>query len=289
MDSYLCTMEKGTSLNKYIAQTGFCSRRAADDLIDQKRVTINGAVAKKGNRVMSGDNVRVDGEELLTSKKKIYIMLNKPKGVETTSSKQVSQNIIDFVGHEHRIFPIGRLDKNSEGLILLTNDGDFANKLIHSRYDHEKEYTVTVDRSVNKDFIRAMSGGVPILDRVTLPCEVEKISKNTFRIVLTQGLNRQIRRMCAHLDYRVTLLRRVRLLNLRLGKLPVGKWRNLTSHELADLQKSLAQVPLKKSIDKKYLPPKGKKKVYGKYSAKPAAKPRAGAAKSSRNFKRGKR
>ncbi len=237
-------MEKGISLNKFISQTGFCSRRAADTIIEQGRVEINGAVAQKGNRVITGDVVTIDGEALMQTKKKIYIALNKPKGVETTANPNVANNIIDFIGHENRIFPVGRLDKNSEGLILLTNDGDFANMLIHARYQHEKEYIVSVDRGINKDFVKKMSSGVQILDRVTLPCEVEKINKNTFRIILKQGLNRQIRRMCNELGCKVTSLQRVRVVNIHLGKLALGKWRNLTSQEVDQLKSEMKKIEL---------------------------------------------
>jgi 23S rRNA pseudouridine2604 synthase len=222
-------------LNKYISETGLCSRREADQLIEQGRVTINGARAALGTQVMQGDDVRVNGQRVGEKKKSIYIALNKPVGVTSTTARDDPDNIVDFVDHPERVFPIGRLDKDSEGLILLTNNGDIVNELLRSENNHEKEYFVTVDRPVTEDFVLAMSQGVHILGRMTHRCVVERLNKNMFRIVLTQGMNRQIRRMCDVFDYTVRRLQRVRIVNIHLGKLAPGQWRNLTAAELRGL------------------------------------------------------
>lgn len=229
-------MDKSTRINKYLSEVGFCSRRAADKLIEQGRVTINGSVPEMGTKVVEGDRVAVDGRSVTGSEDKpVYIALNKPIGIVCTSdSRRERDNIIDFVGHEKRIFPIGRLDKPSEGLILLTNDGDIVNKILRARNNHEKEYIVTVSTPITDQFIRDMSNGVPILDTVTRKCKVTKINKYMFNIVLTQGLNRQIRRMCDYLGYEVVKLKRTRIMNIELD-LPVGRWRDLTSRELSEL------------------------------------------------------
>lgn len=226
-------------INKYISETGFCSRRESDKLIEAGRVTINGRMAELGSTVSPGDDVRIDGNPLGAKKKSVYIALNKPVGITCTTELHVKGNIIDFVKHPERIFPIGRLDKDSQGLILLTNDGDIVNKILRAENNHEKEYIVTVDKPITPLFIQGMSGGVRILGTVTKPCKVTKISDRVFKIVLTQGLNRQIRRMCQAFGYQVRQLKRVRIMNIELGELRVGQWRDLTERELTELNKSL--------------------------------------------------
>jgi 23S rRNA pseudouridine2604 synthase len=229
-------MAEQIRINKYLSEVGYCSRRGADKLIEAGRVTINGKVPEMGTRISSGDEVRVDGKLISPPKEEhIYIVLNKPVGIVcTTDQKREKNNIIDFIKHPKRIFPIGRLDKPSEGLILLTSDGDIVNKILRARNNHEKEYIVRVDKPVTQKFIQRMSSGVPILDTVTRKCAVEKLGTHDFRIVLTQGLNRQIRRMCEYLGYEVVRLKRVRIMNITLD-LPVGQWRDLTEKELSDL------------------------------------------------------
>jgi 23S rRNA pseudouridine2604 synthase len=222
-------------LNKFLAETGTCSRREADQWIEAGRVSVNGVRALLGTQVNEGDDVRVDGQTLRPKPKRVYLALNKPIGIECTTDRDVPGNIVDFVGYPERIFPIGRLDKDSEGLILLTNDGDIVNTILRAEHEHEKEYIVAVDRPLTTAFLAGMAAGVPILDTVTNPCKVTQVGKNTFRIVLTQGLNRQIRRMCEHFDYRVRRLQRVRIMHVHLGTLPVGKWRELTATELRGL------------------------------------------------------
>lgn len=226
-----------TRINKYLSEVGYCSRRAADKLIEEGRVTINGKVPEMGTKVSKGDEVAVDGQSVIAPKEKpVYIAFNKPVGIVCTTDTGVEKdNIIDFINYPTRIFPIGRLDKPSEGLILLTNDGDIVNKILRSRNNHGKEYIVTVNRPINPFFIRKMSNGVPILDQVTKKCYVEQLSTFEFKIILTQGLNRQIRRMCDYFDYQVTKLKRVRIMNIHLD-VPVGKWRDLTATELKELQ-----------------------------------------------------
>lgn len=225
----------GARLNKYLAETGVCSRREADQWITAGRVTINGAQAALGTQVDDGDDVRVDGAPLRPRPRRIYLALNKPVGIECTTDRDVPGNIVDFVGHPERIFPVGRLDKDSEGLILLTNDGDIVNTILRAENEHEKEYVVAVDRPVTDAFLAGMAAGVPILGTVTNPCRVAQTGKNTFRIVLTQGLNRQIRRMCEHFGYTVRRLQRVRIMHVHLGALQVGRWRTLTPAELRGL------------------------------------------------------
>ena len=227
-----------TRINKYLSEVGYCSRRAADKLIDQGRITVNGAVPEMGTKVSTADDVRVDGVSVAPKQdKRVYLAFHKPVGIVCTTDTRVEpDNIIDFIGYPTRIFPIGRLDKPSEGLIFLTNDGDIVNKILRARNNHEKEYIVTLNRPVTEAFVRKMSAGVPILDTVTRPCRVEKLSKFVVRIVLTQGLNRQIRRMCEHLEYRVTKLKRVRIMNVKLD-VPVGKWRDLTAAEFGELER----------------------------------------------------
>lgn len=224
------------SLNKYISSTGICSRREADRMIEAGRVHLNGAVARKGNRVMPGDEVTLDGQVVGEKPKPVYIALHKPPGITSTTDRRDRDNIIDFVGHPQRIFPIGRLDKASSGLILLTNDGDIVNEVLREENEHEKEYIVTVDKPFNQRFVDRMQKGIPILGTVTKKCEVEQLGKATFRIVLTQGLNRQIRRMCEYLGYEVRTLKRVRIMHINLGKLQPGQWRELTAKELSLLQ-----------------------------------------------------
>lgn len=228
--------QKGTRVNKYLSEAGYCSRRGADKLIEQGRVLVNGARAELGTRVSEGDKVEVNGKEINQQEEKfVYLALNKPVGIVCTTDTRVEKdNIIDFLNYPKRIFPIGRLDKPSEGLILLTSDGDIVNKILRARNHHEKEYIVTVNKPMDKKFIKDMSNGVPILDTVTRKCIVEKIDNLTFRIILTQGLNRQIRRMCEYLGYRVRTLKRIRIMNIKLD-VPVGKWRHLTDDELGTL------------------------------------------------------
>lgn len=229
---------QATRINKFLSEVGFCSRRAADKLIEEGRVTINGKVSEMGTKIMPGDEVRVDGKLISEPAEEfVYIAFNKPVGIVcTTDTKAEKDNIIDFINHPKRIFPIGRLDKPSEGLILLTSDGDIVNKILRARNNHEKEYIVTVNKPITPDFIHKMSNGLPILDTVTNKCYVEKIGKFVFKIILTQGLNRQIRRMCEYLDYEVTRLKRIRIMNISLD-LPIGQWRNLTPKELAEINR----------------------------------------------------
>jgi len=229
---------KTTRINKYLSEVGYCSRRAADKLIDQGRVTLNGKVPEMGTKISEGDEIRVDGELISDPKEKpIYLAFNKPIGIVCTTDTRVEKdNIIDFINYPKRIFPIGRLDKPSEGLIFLTNDGDIVNKILRARNHHEKEYVVTVDKPVTEHFLKKMRNGVPILDTVTRKCEVQKIDNSTFKIILTQGLNRQIRRMCEFLDYRVKKLKRVRIMNVVLD-VPVGSYRDLTTAELAEIRR----------------------------------------------------
>lgn len=227
-------------INKYLSEVGFCSRRAADQLLEEGRITINGKIPDLGTKVFPQDIVRVDGKIVGKPKTNhIYIAFNKPVGiVSTTDTKGEKDNIIDYIGHKERIFPIGRLDKDSEGLILLTSEGDIVNKILRAKNNHEKEYIVTVDRPIDRAFVKRMSSGIPILDTVTDPCKVELISKFKFRITLTQGLNRQIRRMCQYLGYSVRQLKRIRIMNIHLD-IPVGKWRDLTEKELEELNSLL--------------------------------------------------
>ncbi len=225
----------GTRLNRYLAGTGVCSRREADQWIAAGRVTVNGARAVLGTQVGEGDEVRVDDAPLRARPRRVYLALNKPVGVECTTDREVPGNIVDFVGYPERIFPVGRLDKDSEGLILLTNDGDIVNAILRAENEHEKEYVVAVDRPLTDAFLAGMAAGVPILGTVTNPCRVTQVGRNTFHIVLTQGLNRQIRRMCAHFGYTVRRLQRVRIMHVHLGSLPVGHWRTLTPPELRGL------------------------------------------------------
>jgi 23S rRNA pseudouridine2604 synthase len=228
-------VENKIRLNKAISSTGYCSRREADKLIEQGKVLLNGVVGVLGDRVGETDEISVEGEVLKREAKLVYIALNKPTGITCTTELDVRDNIINFVNHKERIFPIGRLDKPSEGLIFLTNDGDIVNKILRAGNNHEKEYAVMVDKPVTNDFLRKMANGVPILDTVTKKCQVEKESDYVFKITLTQGLNRQIRRMCEHLGYEVYRLKRLRIMNVTLDDLPLGKWRDLTPSELNEI------------------------------------------------------
>ncbi|MCG2460710.1 23S rRNA pseudouridine(2604) synthase RluF [Flavobacteriaceae bacterium F89] len=227
---------RATRINKYLSEVGFCSRRAADKLIADGRVTVNGSVPEMGTKVVPGDMVMVDGKPISkTQEKPVYIAFNKPVGIVCTTDTRVEKdNIIDYINFPKRIFPIGRLDKPSEGLIFLTDDGDIVNKILRARNNHEKEYLVTVNRPITKEFIKRMQDGVPILDTITRKCKVDRIGKFKFRIILTQGLNRQIRRMCEYLGYEVRHLKRIRIMNILLD-VPVGKWRYLTDTELTEI------------------------------------------------------
>lgn len=222
-------------LNKFIGETGYCSRREADKLIEEGRVTINGSVAEMGTKVSANDEIRIDGRLIVEKREKpIYLAFNKPVGIECTTNQEVRNNIVDYINYPTRIFPIGRLDKASEGLIFMTNDGDIVNKILRARNNHEKEYIVTVNRPITDRFIERMGNGVPILDTVTRKCKVEQVSKYIFKIILTQGLNRQIRRMCEYLGYEVTALKRIRIINISLD-IPVGRYRDLTDQEIKDM------------------------------------------------------
>jgi 23S rRNA pseudouridine2604 synthase len=227
--------DKLVRINKFLSESGFCSRREADRLIEQGRVTINGVIPEMGTKIGPDDEVRVNGK-LIQEKKdeKIYLAFNKPVGIECTTNLDVRDNIVDYINYPERIFPIGRLDKASEGLIFMTNDGDIVNKILRARNNHEKEYIVTVNKPITDRFIQRMANGIPILETITKKCKVEQVSKYVFRIVLTQGLNRQIRRMCEYLDYEVTALKRKRIINISLD-VPVGKYRALTPAEIKEL------------------------------------------------------
>lgn len=231
----------GVSINKYISETGFCSRRKADEFIEMGRITINGKEARKGNRVEENDVVKVDGQSLKKKIEPVYLMLNKPKGITCTTDLKDKANIIEFIKYKSRIFPIGRLDKPSEGLIFLTNDGDIVNKILRAGNGHEKEYVVTVDKSIKIDFVKSMGNGISILGAITKKCFVKQEGEKQFRIILTQGLNRQIRRMCAALGYKVTSLTRVRIMNITLGGLPKGKWRYFSTEEMAEVNRMISK------------------------------------------------
>lgn len=229
--------QEGIRINKFLSEVGFCSRRKADELIEQGRVTINGKSPEMGTKVLPSDEVRVNGKLIKDNKEeKVYLAFNKPVGIECTTNQIVKGNIVDFINYPERIFPIGRLDKDSEGLILMTNDGDIVNKILRARNNNEKEYIVTVDHAVTDRFLARMGNGVPILGTVTKKCRVEPISKFTFRIFLTQGLNRQIRRMCEYFGYNVVGLKRIRIVNISLD-VPVGTYRHITKKEMIELQR----------------------------------------------------
>ena len=226
-------------LNKAISDSGYCSRRQADKFIEQGLVTINDQPASLGDRAMPNDIIKVKNITINKNEQLVYIALNKPVGITCTTDRRIEGNVVDFINHKERIFHIGRLDKPSEGLLLMTNDGDIVNKILRAGNQHEKEYLVKVDRRITDSFIKRMQSGVPILDTVTKKCKVEKIGRFVFKITLIQGLNRQIRRMCEHLGYEVETLKRESIMNIELGKLPTGKWRYLTEKELKDLKQSL--------------------------------------------------
>jgi 23S rRNA pseudouridine2604 synthase len=233
-------------LNKYLSESGACSRREADGFIAEGRVTVNGVPAVLGTQVEDGDEVRLDGDPIGAARKRVrpvYIALNKPAGITCTTERHVAGNIIDFVDHPERVFPIGRLDKDSEGLILLTNDGDIVNEILRAEHNHEKEYIVAVDRTITPDFLAGMAAGVRLSDATTRPCKVARLGPKMFRITLTQGLNRQIRRMCEALGVTVEALQRVRIMRIHLGELPLGRWRNLTAEEIATLMPRRARAP----------------------------------------------
>ncbi|WP_027108174.1 23S rRNA pseudouridine(2604) synthase RluF [Lacticigenium naphthae] len=230
-------------INKYISEAGKASRRGADKLIAEGQVTVNGKRATIGSQVEPGDDVRVGGNQIYVARNNVYIALNKPVGITSTSEKDVKGNIVDLVNHPFRVFNIGRLDKDSEGLILLTNDGDIVNEILRSENKHEKKYVVSVDRPITPEFLKNMSEGVKILGTTTLPCKVEQISKYDFQIILTQGLNRQIRRMCEELGYNVYRLQRLQIMNIQLGNLPIGQWRYLSKKEKTQLFKELNYTP----------------------------------------------
>lgn len=231
-----------TRINKYLSEVGFCSRREADRLLEEGRITINGKKPEMGTKVTDQDEICVDGKNIKkTEEKHIYIAFNKPIGIVcTTDTKREKNNIIDYIRHPKRIFPVGRLDKPSEGLILLTSDGDIVNKILRAKNNHEKEYIVRVDKPITQQFLSKMANGVPILGTVTRKCEIEQIDTLQFRIVLTQGLNRQIRRMCEYLGYEVKKLKRIRIMNIKLD-LPIGKWRDLSEDEMKELNQLLEQ------------------------------------------------
>ena len=231
--------EQGFRLNKYIADSGFCSRREADRLIEQGRVRLDGRGAGLGDRVAPGAEVTVDGRPLVRRQDKVYLLLYKPVGVVCTADPREPMNIVDYLNYPERVFPVGRLDMDSEGLILMTSDGEIVNRLLRAAGGHEKEYEVEVDRPIQGDFLQRMAAGVPILDTVTLPCRVRRTGQRSFNIVLVQGLNRQIRRMCEALGYRVKKLRRVRIMNLTIGDMKPGQWRALTKAELDGLLRAL--------------------------------------------------
>lgn len=233
------TDSEGIRLNKYIASSGLCSRREADTLIESGKVTINGIVAVQGSKVLDGDVVEVNGRKVTPEDDMVYIAFNKPLGITCTTDTRDPSNIIDYIGFDERIFPVGRLDKNSSGLILLTNDGSIVNKLLRAENGHEKEYLVTVNRPYDKNFIKSMESGVPVLGQLTLPCRIKSAGDRSFKIILHQGLNRQIRRMCEYLGYKVTKLKRIRFMNIMLGDLETGKWRYLTSAEKKELIKDI--------------------------------------------------
>lgn len=258
---------KLTRLNKFISDTGYCSRREADKLIDQQRITINGKVPEMGTKVAEGDEVLVDGKPLKEKQDRIYIAFNKPVGITCTTERHVEGNIVDYINHEQRIFPIGRLDKPSDGLIFLTSDGDIVNKILRAGNAHEKEYVVRVDKPITDEFLTKMAAGVPILDTITLPCKIEQESRFVFRITLTQGLNRQIRRMCEYLDYEVFKLKRVRIMNIDLGKLASGEWRYLSTDEMDQINNMIGSSSKTEEASRKVQEIDGKVRVIKKASS----------------------
>jgi len=258
-------------INKYISDSGYCSRREADKLIEQGNVTIDNKKANIGSQVFPGQEVKILGEVITCNTQSIFIAFNKPLGIVSTTDPNDHNNIIDAVGHDERIFPIGRLDKDSQGLIILTNDGDIVNKMLRVNNNHDKEYSVTVDKLIKDDFIKKMQNGVPILGVVTRKCEVEKTGTHSFRIVLRQGLNRQIRRMCEYFGYNVTKLERIRVMHIQLGNIKTGRWRNLTGEEVAILRKKTAASVKTEEASKKKTKPQSAKAPQSK--SKPSNKP----------------
>ena len=254
------TNQNSINLNKFISSTGICSRREAEKLIVDGKVTINGKPTQLGNRVFEGDAVKINGKLLQSKPKTLYIAYNKPIGIVSTTDSKERKNIVKAIGHTERLFPVGRLDKPSEGLIFLTNDGDIVNKILRAGNNHEKEYIVTVNEQITASFIERMSNGIPILGTITKKCFVQKLSDFTFKIVLTQGLNRQIRRMCEYLDYDVTKLKRTRIMNVHLGNLEIGQWRELTSEEMQQINKMISSSSkteeASKDLQKKRYTPK---------------------------------
>ena len=242
-EDILLVGEKIMRINKFLAETGITSRRGADKWVEEGRVTINGALATNGSQVENGDKVCVDGKPVQREEQLVYIVLNKPVGITSTTEKHIEGNVVDFINHPLRIFHIGRLDKDSEGLLLLTNDGDIVNEILRAENHHEKEYVVQVDQPITEDFLHEMRSGVEILDTKTLPCRVEKVSSQVFKIILEQGLNRQIRRMCSALGYSVRRLQRIRIMNIHIGNLKVGQWRDLTDTERNELFDLLDYTP----------------------------------------------
>ena len=233
--------QAGTRLNKFIADSGYCSRREADRLIGEGKVLIDGRVGVLGDRILPGMRVTVEGVSVTGESEKVYIALNKPRGIVCTADPREPMNVVDYIGHPQRIFPVGRLDKDSEGLLLLTSDGEIVNRILRAAGGHEKEYEVMIDRPVTTEFLQKMAAGVPILDTVTLPCRIRKTGPRSFNLILVQGLNRQIRRMCEALGCNVVSLRRIRIMNIRLGRLETGHWRNLTAPELKQLRGTLEE------------------------------------------------
>ena len=227
-------------LNKYLSDAGICSRRQADRWIEEKRITVNGETARTGMKIALDSEVCIDGKPIKKEEKKVLLAMNKPAGIVCTAEKREKNNIVDYMKYPKRIYPVGRLDKDSTGLLLLTNDGELVNKIMRAGNYHEKEYLVSVNKPVTEEFCRKMSCGVAILDTVTRPCKVEKTGEKSFRIILTQGLNRQIRRMCETLGYRVLTLQRVRIMNIRLGRLKVGNWRSIEGKERKELDALLS-------------------------------------------------
>ncbi len=262
------TAPSGVRINKFLADSGICSRREADTIIEKGRITVDGEKATLGTRVLPGQTVCLDNNPIKQKDNLILIAFNKPVGIISTTDTRVKDNIIDYINHKERIFPIGRLDKDSSGLILLTNDGDIVNKILRCGNNHEKEYEVEVNKKITKEFIKGMSSGVPILDTVTLPCVVKETGEKTFNIILTQGLNRQIRRMCEALGYRVLSLKRIRIMNINLGRLKEGSYRTVTPPELEGLKAKLADsvntpgaAPVKKRGEFRSLKTDNKKNI----------------------------
>ncbi|MDO5650046.1 MAG: pseudouridine synthase [Gallicola sp.] len=238
---------EGTRINQYLSRAGICSRRQADALIAEGRVRVNGQIAELGTKVSPTDVVFLEDRNVSAEKapEALYIALNKPRGVVCTTDLREPDNIVDYLNFEERIFPIGRLDKDSSGLILLTNDGSIVNRILRAQFGHEKEYVVRVDQKITPEFLKKMRGGVPILDTMTKPCKVQQISEDEFRIILTQGLNRQIRRMCEYLNYRVLRLKRIRVMHITLGRMQIGEWRKLSYKELNELENLLQKAEAK--------------------------------------------